>query len=71
MKKPSRPPLVEAHQWVSVVTSVVLEMVLPIYLGSKLDEHFDLSPICTSIGVVLGMVVSITHLIRVSDSQKK
>ena len=64
MKKPERSPFVEAHHWVSFVTTIVLEMVLPIWLGSKLDAYWGTGSVLTISGAVLGMVVSILHLIR-------
>lgn len=68
MKKPERSPFVEAHHWVSFVTTIVLEMVLPIYLGSKLDTYWGTGLIFTISGAVLGMVISILHLIRATSS---
>jgi F0F1-type ATP synthase assembly protein I len=68
MKKPERSPFVEAHYWVSFVTTIVLEMVLPVFLGLKLDEYWGTGLALTIVGAVLGMVVAIFHLIRATSS---
>lgn len=68
MNKPERSPIAEAHKWVSFVITIVLEMVLPIYLGSKLDQYWGTGSALTITGAALGMGVAIFHLIRATDS---
>lgn len=74
MGKPPRSPIAEAYHWVSIVTTVCLEMLLPVYLGSKADERWGTGSTWTIAGAALGMVVSISHLMQVTreppDSSK-
>lgn len=66
MRKPSKSPIAEAYFWVSQVITICMEMLLPIYLGSKLDEYWESKPACTLAGAALGMVVSISHLLQMT-----
>jgi hypothetical protein len=66
MKKPSRSPAAEAYHWVSIVTTITLEMVLPAYGGSLLDKHWSTGSTMTTIGACLGMLVAITHLLQIT-----
>lgn len=68
MKKSSRSSAAEAYQWVSIVTTVTLEMVLPAYGGSLLDEYWSTGSILTTIGAGLGMLVAITHLLQITKN---
>lgn len=63
--------MAEAHHWVSVVMTFCLELALPVYLGSRLDARWETGSAFSIAGALLGMVVSITHLLyatRESDS---
>ena len=68
MKKRSQSSIAEAYHWLSIVTTITLEMVLPAYLGSVLDERWSTKPVLVTIGAALGMIVSITHLIQVTKN---
>ena len=77
MKQQKRSSIAEAYQWVSIVTTITLEMVLPAYGGSLLDKRWSTGSWMTIIGACLGMVVAMTHLLQVtrkppgSDDTKK
>ena len=58
------PPLVEAMQWVSKITTVSLEMVLPAALGFWLDQKWGTDPWLVVLGAVLGFTVSMMHLLQ-------
>lgn len=66
MNKQPRSSIAEAYHWLSVVTTITLEMVLPAYLGSVLDERWSTKPVLVLIGAGLGLFVSITHLIQIT-----
>jgi len=69
MKKQPRSSIAEAYYWLSIVTTVTLEMALPAYLGSVLDGRWSTTPLLTIIGAGLGMFVSITHLIQITNKK--
>ena len=69
MTKRPQSSIAEAYYWLSVVTTVTLEMALPAYLGSVLDERWSTSPVLTIVGAGLGMIVSITHLIQITNKK--
>lgn len=58
-----RPPLVVGIEWVSQITTVCLEMVLPAWGGHWLDGKWGTSPWLVIIGVVLGFTVGMWHLL--------
>ncbi|MEO1994290.1 MAG: AtpZ/AtpI family protein, partial [Planctomycetaceae bacterium] len=49
--------------WVSRISSVSLEMVLPAVGGHWLDNHWGTGPWCVSLGAVLGFAVGMRHLL--------
>ena len=57
-----RPPLAVAVEWVSQITTVVAEMVLPGLAGQWLDNRWGTS-FLTLVGFALGLTVGIWHLI--------
>lgn len=62
----NRTSLVEAHQWVSRLTTVGLEMSLPALLGHWLDKKWGTTPWLTAIGGVLGFILGMIHLLRMA-----
>jgi hypothetical protein len=65
MKVPSgdpRPPLAVAMEWVSQITTVVAEMVLPGLAGGWLDNRWG-TGFLALLGFALGLTVGIWHLI--------
>lgn len=66
-----RPPLAAALQWVSQITTVSLEMVLPIGLGYWLDGTFGTEPWLTIIGAVLGFGIGLRHLLELTAPSEK
>lgn len=62
----NRSSLVEAHQWVSRLTTVGLEMSLPALFGHWLDKKWDSTPWLTAIGAVLGFILGMIHLLRMA-----
>jgi len=60
--RPSADPLALAMEWVSKITTVALEMVLPAVGGGYLDQRLG-TKYWTLIGLVLGFVVGMWHLL--------
>ena len=57
-----------AMRWVSAVTTVSLEMVVPAVLGVWLDKRLDTSPWLTVVGALLGLGTGMTHLLKIAGS---
>ncbi len=62
----NRSSLVEAHQWVSRLTTVSLEMALPAFLGHWLDKKWNTSPWLTAVGAILGFACGMSHLLHMA-----
>ncbi len=63
--KDDRSPLALAAQWVSQITGVGLEIVLPIVVGRWLDERWGTS--CwTVVGVLVGPLMGFWHLLKLT-----
>lgn len=67
-KKP--PPIAVAIEWVTKITTVALEMVLPGIFGSWLDNRLG-TGFCTIVGFGLGMTVGMYHLIVLTRPTKR
>ena len=52
-------------EWVTKITTVALEMVLPAIGGAWLDKRFG-TQYWALVGVVLGMVVGMWHLLQMT-----
>lgn len=59
-----RPPLVTAYRWVSQITTVSLEMVLPAVLGDWLDKRWGTAPWLVVVGAMLGFATGMRHLLQ-------
>jgi hypothetical protein len=73
MNQPSgdhRPPLAVAMQWISQITTIVMEMVLPGLAGQWLDNRWGTGFIAL-LGFGVGIAVAITHLIAISKQMSK
>lgn len=56
--------MVVAMQWVSQVTTVAVELVLPALGGYWLDGRWGTAPWLLIAGVIVGAVVSMYHLLQ-------
>ncbi len=60
-----RPPVAIAAQWVSQITGIGVEIILPILAGRWLDQRWGTS--CwTVVGAVLGPLLGFWHLFRIT-----
>ena len=64
-QRPRPDPLAQAMEWVTKITTVALEMVLPAIGGAWLDKRFG-TQYWALVGVVLGMVVGMWHLLQMT-----
>lgn len=62
-----RTPMALAMEWVAKITTVALEMFLPAVAGSWLDRQWQTS-FLGPVGLVLGVVVGIWHLIQMTKA---
>ena len=49
----------------SLVTSIAMEMVVPILLGYWLDQRLGIKGVFTSLGAALGLTGGLWHLIKI------
>lgn len=54
-----------AAQWVSQITGIGLEIVIPIVVGRWLDDRWGTS-FCTAVGVVVGPLLGFWHLLTLT-----
>ena len=71
MPKKSTSSITEAYHWVSILMTVTMEMVLPIWGGSWLDKRWETGPALTIVGAALGMFAAITHLMQLTSTKSK
>ena len=65
-RQDSEPPMAVAAFWVSRISSISLEMVLPVGLGYWLDRRWGTEPWLVSVGACLGMLVAMISLVGLS-----
>ena len=63
-------PMALAIEWVSKITTIALEMVLPGLLGTWLDKRWGTSFLALA-GFALGITVAIWHLLKMTNSGNK
>ena len=59
-----RPPIAVAIQRASQITTIGFEMVLPAVGGYWLDRRWGTDPWLLIVGVILGFVISMYHLLQ-------
>jgi hypothetical protein len=62
-----RPPLAVAMEWVSRITTISLEMVLPALLGYWADRKLGIRGLSV-VGVIVGFGVGMWHLIKLTKA---
>jgi len=65
-----RSPAAIGYEWVSRVTTVCLEMVLPGIGGQWLDERWGTNFLAL-LGLVIGVTVGITHLLAMTKQAER
>ena len=64
-----RPPMALAIEWVSRITTVALEMVVPGLIGQWLDHRWQ-TQFLGPAGFVLGVAAGMWHLLRMTAAQQ-
>ena len=59
-----RSPYALAMEWVSRITTIVIEMVLPAVIGYWIDQRLGTKVVFFTLGVVLGFTGGIWQLIK-------
>lgn len=59
-------PLVLAMQWSSRITTISLELVVPLLIGYWLDRRWGTLPLFIIVGVVLGFITATLSLMRLA-----
>ena len=67
--RPSADPLALAMEWVSKITTVALEMVLPAIGGGYLDQRLG-TKYWALAGLVLGFTVGMWHLLQMTKVKR-
>ncbi len=67
-ESPAPAPMAEAMRWVAVITSVGLEMIIPILIGSWIDKTWSTS-FAVWIGLVIGPAFGFWHLLILTRVQ--
>lgn len=60
-----------AMRWVSQITTISLEMVLPAGLGYWLDGQWGTDPWLVASGAVLGLIIAMKHLLQIASESEE
>jgi hypothetical protein len=66
-----RSPMATAMAWVSQITTISLEMVLPGVAGVWIDSWLGTKVLCALLGFTLGLTVAILHLTRLRSPNRR
>jgi F0F1-type ATP synthase assembly protein I len=70
-QRDDRSPLSVGFEWLSRITTVSLEMVLPGLFGHVLDRHWGTSPWLLILGTILGFIVGFRSLLRMTRPDRR
>lgn len=62
-----RSPMARGMMWASQISTLGIEMALPILGGYYLDRRWNSSPVCILIGVVLGFGIGLYLIIKITQ----
>jgi F0F1-type ATP synthase assembly protein I len=65
-QRDDRSPFASAYEWTARITTISLELVLPVLGGIWLDEQLHLSPLFLMLGAALGFLTAILSLVRLT-----
>ena len=65
-QRDDRTPLVLAYEWSARITSISLELVVPVLIGYWLDRRWGTLPLLLIIGVALGFATATMSLLRLT-----
>lgn len=61
-----RSPLALALEWVSRITAIAMEMVLPIVIGYWIDKWLGTKVVFLILGLIVGFVSGIWNLVKLT-----
>jgi hypothetical protein len=64
-----RSPVAVAATWVSVVTTIAMEMAIPPLLGLWLDQKLGTRVVFVTLGAIGGLALGMTTLIRLARTE--
>ena len=67
----NRSPLSEALARASQVTTIALEMVVPMLIGYFADQWLGTGAVFAAIGAIVGLIVGITSLLRLGEASRR
>jgi F0F1-type ATP synthase assembly protein I len=53
--------------WASRITTIALELSVPVAVGFSLDRWLSTAPLATILGAVLGFVLFMVHTVRIAN----
>jgi len=65
-QRDDRPPLVLAYEWSARITSISLELVIPVLVGYWLDQRWGTHPWLVLVGAGLGFAAATLSLMRLA-----
>lgn len=66
-----RSPIALAMEWTSRITSISLELVVPVLIGYWLDQRLGTRVLFLVLGVVLGFVTATLSLVQLAKSSNR
>lgn len=70
-QRDDRSPYAVAYEWTARITSISLELIIPILVGVWLDQWLHLTPLFLIVGVTLGFVTATLSLIRLTKPPRR
>jgi F0F1-type ATP synthase assembly protein I len=65
-QRDNRSPIALAYQWSARITSISLELVVPVLAGYWLDQRWGTLPLVLIVGVILGFTTATLSLLRLT-----
>lgn len=65
-QRDNRSPIALAYQWSARITSISLELVVPMLAGYWLDQRWGTLPLFLIVGVILGFASATLSLLRLT-----
>jgi F0F1-type ATP synthase assembly protein I len=66
-----RSPFALAYEWSARITSISLELVVPVLAGYGLDQWLKLSPLFLILGVIVGFATATLSLVRLTKPPRR
>ena len=65
-QRDDRSPFALAYEWSARITSISLELVVPVLIGYWLDQRWGTLPLLLIVGVILGFATATLSLLRLT-----